>query len=97
MQKNETIKGIMNLNQDELDVARKYIRARQNQLDEVFRLELSEGDIVNIIADKEDPEALWTVKKINIKRVVIKPITGKGPGYNCPPSMLRKAKETVQA
>tara|TARA_R110002020_G_scaffold113252_5_gene260568 strand:+ start:2890 stop:3183 length:294 start_codon:yes stop_codon:yes gene_type:complete len=97
MENNETIKGIMDLNSDELDKARKYIKARQNQLDELFRLELSEGDIVNIIANNEDPEALWTVKKINIKRVVIKPISGKGAGYNCPFSMLRKAKETVQS
>jgi hypothetical protein len=97
MQKNEIIKGIMNLNSDELDKARKYIKARQNQLDEVFKLELSEGDIVNLIAKNEDPEALWTVKKINTKTVQIKPISGKGTGYSCPFSMLRKAKETVQS
>ncbi|MAH51489.1 hypothetical protein CMI37_37080 [Candidatus Pacearchaeota archaeon] len=102
METDDALKAILTMDNEELSQARKYIKTRYTQLEDVKLLEFSISDIVHIIdrpgaRNPINPEDKWIVNRINQKTISVKPVKGHGAGWKVPPGMLKKFKETVKS
>tara|TARA_R110000824_G_C15079830_1_gene664286 strand:- start:701 stop:1012 length:312 start_codon:yes stop_codon:yes gene_type:complete len=98
----ETLEAILTMDKEQLSKVAQYARKRREQLNDIKLLEFSVSDVVHIIdrpgtRNPINPEDMWIVNKINQKTISVKPVNGHGAGWNVPPSMLKKIKETVKS
>lgn len=82
--------GIQKLNSDEIDTVVQKIKQRRNQLAVQSAQKLNIGDKVYFTSNRSGSTMKGTVKKVNIKYVIVD-IDGTGMAYKVPGSMLKKA------
>ena len=85
----KVLAGIQKLNNDEIDTVVERIKQRRNQLAVQSVSKLNRGDRVSFTSSRTGSKMKGTVRKINIKYVIVD-IDGTGMAYKVPGSMLKK-------